>query len=259
MYKRQISTDRENMDKQILRVLQAAVLAAGAPVGWFMIQAIFIGQPMNHLSSNLWLYTYMWLGTSISYIGFAAYVGSQEEKYRALSIHDSLTNLYNRRFFNAQIKRQVAIARRNHIPLSLVVLDIDLFKQINDKYGHQIGDEVIRSLAKWIQVHVRETDIAARVGGEEFAILLQPSLADDAFDLAERLRKHVASQKLKFGANSISVSVSIGVATLADEHDFNEDKLFASADEALYLAKELGRNKTIAYNTEHAIGTLETA
>ncbi len=156
--------------------------------------------------------------------------------------HDQLTGLHNRRAYVQAIVSEVALNQRYQIPLSLVMVDIDYFKQINDTCGHKKGDDVLISTAKVLAKSIRKTDLVYRIGGEEFAIIAPGTNAEGAKVLAESVRKKVEEIKHKGLA---SVTISLGVAELLPEWD--EDKLFFAADKALYEAKEKGRNRTEVY------------
>jgi diguanylate cyclase (GGDEF)-like protein len=165
------------------------------------------------------------------------------------NILDPLTGAFNRRYLDKHLREEVSRARRYSFPLSVLLLDIDHFKQINDQYGHQVGDQVLMFFAKTIQQELREVDILARYGGEEFLVVASQTTRNGAIDLAERLRRSLESNHCKLptkaGAANIQVRCSIGVATLGGAIDRLE-KLVQRADENLYRAKKLGRNQVNA-------------
>ncbi|MCS6959482.1 MAG: GGDEF domain-containing protein [Pseudanabaenaceae cyanobacterium SKYGB_i_bin29] len=154
---------------------------------------------------------------------------------------DVLTGLANRRHFLDCANRVLALAQRHHRPLSLLLVDIDHFKRINDNYGHPIGDQAIIALAELIVRVVRHTDIMARFGGEEFAILLPETDRLGAECVAERLRKAVEEMVIPLGDSIIKYTVSVGVAA-RDSDTISIDQLIQRADSALYQAKHRGRN-----------------
>lgn len=156
---------------------------------------------------------------------------------------DALTTLGNRHGFNKALDRLCAAAKRHNRPLSLMMIDIDHFKQINDRYGHGIGDQVIIDVAKSISEIARDTDCAFRYGGEEFIVMLDNTDIHGANIAAERLRKQV-TEILVCGVSGNSLSVSIGVASFHDED--SASSLLKRADTALYLAKTAGRNRVCA-------------
>ncbi|HVX15736.1 MAG TPA: GGDEF domain-containing protein [Pirellulales bacterium] len=164
---------------------------------------------------------------------------------------DALTGLPNRRSFNEEVMRRFDQWRRHQIPLSLVMVDVDCFKKFNDTYGHQAGDDVLRRLAQVLRKTLREMDLAARFGGEEFAILLPGTRLKDATMVAERLRATVASERFPCGGNDLPVTVSLGLASVVSDED--ADTLIKRADESLYAAKNAGRNRSFLHDGTNAI------
>ena len=161
----------------------------------------------------------------------------------ARAVQDGATGLYNKEHFLTTLSENVADARRDHAAISLIMLDIDHFKIINDTFGHPTGDEVLVQLAKTLTASLRRSDTAYRYGGEEIAILVQGAGLGIASNLAERLRAKVEGKKFR-GTNgeSLDVTISLGVAELTDRMD-NPADLVAAADAALYRAKKGGRNQ----------------
>lgn len=168
------------------------------------------------------------------------------EKLARISQMDGLTNLFNRshweRCFQLEYKRWI----RSQNTSCLVMLDIDHFKNINDTYGHIVGDEVIRDLALSVNKGVRETDVTGRYGGEEFAILLVDTSIDNALVFAERLRKDISDKVINYNGHKIKYTVSIGIAEVSSDMKTYESWIEA-ADSALYKSKEQGRNQVNLY------------
>jgi diguanylate cyclase (GGDEF)-like protein len=168
----------------------------------------------------------------------------KNKKLHELSITDSLTGLHNRKHLMETLGKEVARSTRHDHPFSLLIIDIDHFKKYNDTYGHLAGDDVLRKMAAVFRETIRTNDYAARYGGEEF-ILILPEIGPDAgVQAAERIRKRVAKEKLGGKKETRSVKVSIGVASFP-EHAEEAEPLIQKADEALYKAKQAGRNRVI--------------
>lgn len=165
------------------------------------------------------------------------------EELAILSQTDGLTKLFNRIHWESCLLAEYKRWSRSNHSSSLVMLDIDHFKNVNDTYGHMVGDEVIKHLAALIKHHARETDICGRYGGEEFTVLLPDTTLKNSFVFAERLRKAVESSVIKYNDIEITYSISIGLAEVDNEMG-NHEKWIECADAALYVSKEGGRNKT---------------
>ncbi|WP_257460215.1 GGDEF domain-containing protein [Archangium lipolyticum] len=164
-----------------------------------------------------------------------------DEIYR-LTTMDGLTQIYNRRYFEEALEREVSRSRRYERSLALVMFDVDHFKQVNDRYGHLAGDYVLKQLASTLRTKIRREDVFARYGGEEFGLLLPEIDVVGAVKLAEKSRKLVEKQRFEFDKNVIPVTISLGVAVLEAEHRDPED-LKRAADAKLYEAKASGRNR----------------
>ncbi len=163
------------------------------------------------------------------------------------AITDGLTGLYNHRLFQERLSMEIERASRTATKLSVVLMDIDHFKNINDTHGHPIGDKVLKSMSKVVQEQVRKIDTAARYGGEEFVLILVGTDAHGALKTAERIRKAVA--KLVFvGESEFSVTISLGIAAYPDDA-LKKEQLTERADQALYHAKEHGRNQVVLYSS----------
>lgn len=157
---------------------------------------------------------------------------------------DALTGLHNRREFEAGMVREMERARRMRVPLSLALVDVDLFKRINDQHGHDVGDRVLREVAATLQAGIRRSDLVARIGGEEFALVLLGTEPPGAWILLERLRQAVAVLRVPAGAQAIGCTISIGL-TDRMEDDADWATLYKRADQALYAAKQGGRDRVV--------------
>ena len=197
-------------------------------------------------------------GMATDFIGrLAAIVGiclenvTNSERLKHLGLTDPLTGMHNRRYFDQRLREEVSRAQRQGFPLSCLFLDVDYFKQVNDRYGHQTGDDVLREVSRRAKGQLRSVDVLCRYGGEEFAALLVHTDMDSALAIAERIRHSIAEQRFEGeGSETLPATLSIGVATL---HDCNRaqnaetlaQQLVARADQALYRAKQGGRNRVV--------------
>jgi diguanylate cyclase (GGDEF)-like protein len=230
------------------RTVLSPVGGLGLCFAWFLV-AFFLFS-----AKGLWLYVAHPLLLIFSLFAFSAVwaklIGDEELKVLfRLSTRDSLTGVYVRRYFKNELGKGIARARSRNEPLSLILIDIDHFKRINDTHGHQIGDMVLRGVARTVQSCIREnrmekeTDVVARYGGEEFIVMLRNStLTHAAFGIAERVRKSVEGAETPWRHRKIPVTISLGVSSLRPGDSPKE--LIRRADEALYRAKNGGRNQT---------------
>ena len=172
----------------------------------------------------------------------------------ANSMRDPLTGIGNRSAMDAYFEREVKLARRQQTPLSILILDIDHFKKVNDTFGHSCGDTALKHTSRQIKNSLRETDQVFRYGGEEFVALLNGADIKSAQMTAERIRSNVASNPIIEGSRSIQVTLSAGVSTLHQNND-DAQSLFVRADRALYKAKNNGRNRVMCDLDESTKGT----
>lgn len=164
---------------------------------------------------------------------------------------DSLTQLSNRRAFDKRLSAEGRLSRRQHTPLSLLMLDIDRFKGINDTYGHLAGDEILRQVAELLQSQLkRPSDLLSRFGGEEFAIILPNTSAEGAVQLAEQIRQAVMNMDIEWEGIAIPLTISAGVSAAVITTDGHPTELLEQADKALYQAKQTGRNKVCLYSPQ---------
>ncbi|MEO1171458.1 MAG: GGDEF domain-containing protein, partial [Myxococcota bacterium] len=157
---------------------------------------------------------------------------------------DVLTECYNKKYFLDHMPTEFAFARRHRKPLSLALCDVDHFKRVNDTYGHPCGDHVLKAIAGIMQKSVRTEDTLARWGGEEFALIMRDTRAEEAFIAAERIRRAIEGTPVEFEGQTLKVTVSLGVATWTEDDDMSLDQLVKKADDLLYDAKHKGRNRT---------------
>lgn len=164
------------------------------------------------------------------------------EKLEKISIHDNLTGIYNRRYFNGRFYEEFGRSEKFKLKLSVLMIDIDNFKKINDTYGHLVGDRVLREVSKMITHNLREIDFVARYGGEEFVVILLETDKSGALFVGERIRKEIEAKKIRAFDETLSVTVSVGVATYPN--NARSSGIFLEvADKALYSAKNKGKNR----------------
>jgi diguanylate cyclase (GGDEF)-like protein len=164
------------------------------------------------------------------------------------AVHDGLTGAFNRQRFVEQVESELARAKRHRTPTSLLMLDLDHFKRVNDRHGHAAGDKVLRVFARCVQGLVRADEMFARVGGEEFAVLAAGADADAARLAAERIREAVEALEIRYSGSRIRITVSIGVACAGEVHASDAATFTAAADAALYEAKGRGRNRVAVFH-----------
>jgi len=168
---------------------------------------------------------------------------STNARLKETSFKDEVTALYNRRFFSLRLEEELSRYRRFNHPVSVVLLDLDLFKSVNDQYGHSVGDETLREVAQILMKHSRGINVVSRYGGDEFAVLLVETSKAGARLYADRIREVVAKYPFSHGN---TMTASFGVASLPDDEAATAEDLFRAADEALYTAKRAGKNQVAA-------------
>jgi len=174
---------------------------------------------------------------------FAVELRNANEKLEQLAFRDSLTNLFNHRYFQEILAKELARSKRYNSPLSLIMFDIDHFKKVNDTYGHPAGDKVLLNLANNISTAVRPSDIISRYGGEEFIVILPETPAAGMRVFAERLRRSVASLPTQIGKETVYVTISCGGVSISPESKATQQELIDAADQGLYTSKKNGRNQ----------------
>jgi diguanylate cyclase (GGDEF)-like protein len=221
-----------------------AFLSLGAPFGLLAVQAAR-AQPVSwdwllrELVEDAVVFGYVGLSTMVAFTVFAYALGRQADQLATLAGTDPLTGLLNRRAFEDRLKEEWARAIRYGTPLSLLLLDLDGLKELNDREGHRQGDMALRDVAFVLRAGCRTADIAARWGGDEFSVLAPATDRAEAFELADRVRASASE-------TPTARTVSIGVATLDRGQPGAPEALVCDADRALYAAKKLGRNRVVA-------------
>ena len=172
-----------------------------------------------------------------------------QQQLRDQAERDPLTGVYNRRFFDEGTARELARCARHQQPLALILIDIDHFKAVNDRQGHQAGDLVLTALADLLSLHSRESDLVCRFGGEEFLVALPNTSLHTAVERAEQYRAALAGIRLDWQGNQLVSTISLGVSVFP-EHGTELDVLLRHADLALYRAKHLGRNQVVVFDAD---------
>jgi diguanylate cyclase (GGDEF)-like protein len=172
--------------------------------------------------------------------------------YKDYAYTDTLTEIPNRRFYYERLLQEIARARRSGIPLTLALVDLDLFKQVNDEVGHRGGDQVLKFFSQFVRVNLRQEDILCRIGGDEFAIILPDTTSENAAMFFDRIRQKLDQIEISIdGRSRLTLSFSCGLASFKSEY-LPED-LIEEADHSLYSAKARGRNRVVAATATSAL------
>ena len=175
------------------------------------------------------------------------------EKFRQLSITDPLTGLFNRRRFEEYIETELALSLSEGEINSIIIIDLDYFKTINDSFGHPCGDAVLKSVANTLKGNLKKTDMLCRIGGEEFAAICRLADKSTAMEIAERMRRDVENKSITFSDHVINCTISVGIATSNEkDKEFGGETLYRYADRAVYYSKESGRNKVTHFTSIEA-------
>ena len=247
------AASRTRMPRSVSYACAGGIFAAGAPIGLLAVRCLqqrrLPDAPtprsiLRELSADPAGYLYAAGSTAVVFMLFGYLLGRQADRLARLSETDPLTGLDNGRGLLARVDAELARCRRYHHPVALLLVDLDGLKQINDRYGHDAGDAALVRLADVIRSQLRETDLAARWGGDEFAILAPDTSQASALALAERIRARVPGEGTRW-----RVTASVGVAAAEPEVDgtlVDSAMLMHLADAAMYKAKRSGRNMVAA-------------
>jgi diguanylate cyclase (GGDEF)-like protein len=244
----------KKIKKQYFRSFQAFLISSVFMVYYFYIN--------KELSTNLFIYFF----TLFSFIFFAYYIGKNEEKSIQLSLTDPLTKLNNSRYFYNCLNEEFSKFKQNNSPMSggpvsgyrnnshfsICILDLDKFKMINDNFGHPIGDQVLIRVSRAIRKNLRQGDIVARIGGEEFGIILPKCTSENALVIIERIRSAIKKELINLSSSEkLRVTASAGIASTDQTINLQDVKsLISKADNALYNAKNNGRNNVKIYKNK---------
>ena len=229
----------------------AAVLLVRAALEAFGINSTpsFTSPELRH---NYYILTMM-IALIVFTLGFIFMVReAADENFRQLSIRDELTGIANRRHLVSPLRERLAEADRVHSPLTLLMIDLDHFKAVNDRLGHLVGDEVLKEVAHAISARVRINDFVGRYGGEAFLVILPHTAPRTAVVLAEDLRRAIEAMTIQYGGIRLGVTVSIGVCGSLPDAPLSLDALIEGADQAMYGAKNQGRNRVVLANPQAA-------
>jgi diguanylate cyclase (GGDEF)-like protein len=233
-------------DRATWYAIAGAILSLGEPIGLLIVRELSGGGPvLTELSQERLTYAYVFVTMAIVLSIFGYLVGRHADQLAALSETDALTRLPNRRALRRRLLHELRRAERDRMPISLVFADVDGLKRINDHAGHAAGDHAIRRVADAITATLRTSDLGARWGGDEFAMVLPNTSADAARHSADRLFAQLSGAD---GAAPNQVTISVGIATFdpAQGRSMSVEQLEQRADQALYAAKEAGRNRIVA-------------
>lgn len=248
---------RGGVQARFRRVLQGAFLGLGAPLGWAVVRHFSDFGQADEVY-EYWLYFYMALGSMLSFGVFGYFSGRDEDSLARKSMQDGLTGLFNTRYFQATLQAEFAVHRRGRSPLSLIMFDLDHFKQVNDRHGHPAGDRVLAAVSEAAFGQVRAMDTLARVGGEEFGVILPGTDSEGGRLLAERIRQAIRDTPVLLApGREVRMTVSLGVAGTDRTGADDPDRLYALADAALYRAKGAGRDQVVVAGQAPGNGGLE--
>lgn len=236
----------------LLRAIYGFILSFGSPLGWMLLQYLAGRDPFSETHFDMLLYAYITLATSVVFSLLGYFIGKRELMITDMALTDGLTGLYNKRYYVNRLDQEFERFLRHGSPVSLIQIDLDFFKNINDNFGHQVGDEILKRVAQIIRENCRKNEIAARVGGEELSVIAFDSDKIAAEKLAERIREKINGLKYYQLDTPIPVSASFGVAG-ADASMKTATELYEQADKALYEAKRTGRDKVCVYGESEPV------
>jgi diguanylate cyclase (GGDEF)-like protein len=239
----------ETVPKRRLYPILGLFLAFGAPGGLVLFRALVHRQlgswdwMWHEVVTNLLTYGYVATSTAIMFVGLGYILGANEDLLQRVSVTDPLTGLANRRLLDRRLREELARVGRYHHPLALILLDLDGLKTVNDRKGHEAGDNALRAVARTLQKTCRATDLVARMGGDEFAVLAPNITEVEARTLAERIRRSLGMEASWVSVDLPPLTLSIGIADTRSIAELHPDRLYTAADRALYRAKQDGKDR----------------
>ena len=210
------------------------------PLGEWGFVSLFAGQEEDLLTLT-YLYTEIW--TLLCFTSFGFLLGRSNDELESIAFHDALTGVFSRGYLMAQFKELSALHGRYEQSFSAMLLDLDHFKQVNDRHGHLVGDKTLKAVSQCMQSTCRQTDIVGRYGGEEFLVLCPNTGQEEVLQLAERLRQNIARLPAATLGFDGPQTVSVSVVAVADNVDVSVKSIISSLDKALYAAKSKGRDQ----------------
>ncbi len=229
------------------RIVQFVMFGVAIDVLLIMAELAAGIAPLEDINRYPWLYGFIFLITVVAFAVFGAMVGSREDQLERLALRDPLTGLFNSRYLWTRMAEQWGTGKREKSETSLILFDLDFFKRVNDRYGHPVGDELLKHIGEILQHAARSSDVAARIGGEEFVFFLPNTSVTSAVVIAERIRETISRSTLTTEkSHRITVTISAGVASTSNYNSTSPKMLYAAADKALYLAKKHGRNQVVS-------------
>jgi diguanylate cyclase (GGDEF)-like protein len=220
-------------------------LAPGAPLGLWLVYRL-LDIDLDSEAGRVAL-IYSGVATAVVFAGFGLGAGLLMDRLRSAALHDGLTGLFNRRFLRESLPQIQAAAARRGAPLCVIMIDLDRFKEVNDSYGHLVGDQTLCAVSDALRTHSRRADLVARYGGEEFAVLCPDTDCETGMQVAERLRVAVESLGVERLGYPGPQTISLGVATQSGRRELSPEELLEHADTAMYRAKKRGRNRAVAW------------
>jgi diguanylate cyclase (GGDEF)-like protein len=238
----------------LIRPLISFFIYAAAYIAYYNLIVLYISDQQILLSNRVNGATAIGLGFLLNIIIWhynytniiqKRHIDMQQKQLEQMAYHDSLTELPNRRLFSKLFQKEFSLMKRHGHESAMAILDVDNFKDVNDSYGHPVGDNVLRQLADLLKNNVRESDTVSRFGGEEFIILLPKTSLEEAYELAERLRKTITNHTFTVESDTFQLTSSFGICLLDENNSQSLDECYFLADKALYFAKQLGKNKVV--------------
>jgi len=236
--------------RRMLYAMTGGVLGLGAPVGLLLMRlrrhAFSMRSVVEEIRSDRPTYVYSAMSTTAAFALFGGVLGHYADRLERLATTDPLTGLFNPRAFHDELRHELGRTARYREPISLLLMDLDGLKRINDQFGHEAGDAALRSVSAAMRSGLREIDLGARIGGDEFAVLAPQTGAEAAVILAERLRALVATAGNGRGGRPTTISIGIASVSPSMHALPTVASLMAAADAALYAAKRAGGNRVSA-------------